>query len=322
MVAHNCHFELAEKSPVKRFLDSLRSLGMTLFIIIVFILNTTHANANSFSLSISPPLLQIQANAPAKIKAPITIQNLSDDSIKLDILFKPFTASQNQNGEPNYVSISNEYSLLFKNTQILDQENPIQNLSLYSQQEKKLYLQIDIPENQKDKDYYFSIQFISKPNIVNDNSNYSQILAGIGMNVLMSLGKEKANAVLQEFSSPVLLGKGPVPFTLKIKNTGEHFIAPQGLIVIKNVFGQIVGKVDLMPTNILKDSTRLIKPVWNESFLLGAYTANLNIAISEQGPIFTKSISFFAMPSKAIIILLASLFFILLIYNRLKKNIS
>lgn len=272
-----------------------------LFAISYLLLTIDKAQADGLSLGISPPLLQITAQPPAQIKTPIIIQNLSDESVELDIVFKP---------------------PIFDKIQILDENSPIQNLTLAPKQEKKLFLKIDIPENEADSEYYFSIQFISKPSIVNDNLNYSEILGGVATNVLLSIGKQNAKAVLQDFSAPLLLGKGPVPFTLKIKNIGSHFITPQGVIVIKNIFGQIVGNIDLMPLNILKDSTRSIKPLWNESLLLGHYTATLNLSLSDKGPIFTKSISFFAIPTQAIIAILASLFIVLLTYNRVKKKLN
>ncbi|MEK7534453.1 MAG: hypothetical protein AAB600_03890 [Patescibacteria group bacterium] len=285
--------------------------GFLIFLISQYLnISIVLAGASSLSLSISPPIIQVTAQAPANIKTPIIIQNLEDESIELDIIFKPFAASESKN----------EDSLIFEKVQILDANNPIQSLTLSPKQEKKLFLKIDIPKNETDSEYYFSIQFISKSRALNDNLNYSQILGGVAMNVLLSIGKQNAKAVLQEFSAPLFLEKGPITFTLKIKNTGSHFIAPQGVIVIKNMFGKIVGKIDLLPMNILKDSTRSIKPFWNESFLLGVYTANLNISLSPQGPIFTKSMSFFAIPTQAIIAVLASLIIVLLIYNRIKKR--
>ena len=198
-------------------------------------------------------------------------------------------------------------------------------------QEKKLFIKIDVPENEKESDYYFSIQFISKPTVVKDDLNYSQILGGVATNVLLSVGsKEKTQGIIEEFSSPVFLQKGTVPFTLSVKNTGHHFITPKGNIIIKNVFGQIVGKVDLLPVNILAESTRTIpslysnsnKAVWNENFILGLYRATLNIALSDQGPVFSNTVSFFALPTETIIAILIAVFTLVLLLNRVKKRLA
>lgn len=281
------------------------------------------AYATGFSLAIYPPLIQIAGKPSANIKSQITIKNLSNEAIDLDILFEPFSASINQNGEVNYIPISDEYALLFNNVQVVDQENPTQNLTLAPKQEKNLFLKIQIPENSKQEDYYFSVQFISKPNTINNNLNYSQILGGVATNILLSVGsRENSKGVIKEFSAPVFLKKGPVPFNIKVENTDKHFITAQGTVIIKNLFGQIVGKVDVLPMNMLKDSTRSIKLFWSEFFLLGVYTATLNMSLSDQGPIFTKSISFFAIPAQAAIAMLTFLIIGLFIYNRIKKQMD
>ena len=273
----------------------------------LFAIDTAHAA--SLSLSISPPLLQITAQAPAQIKTPITIQNLGDESVELDIVFKLLSDS-----------VQNQNSPIFDKIQIFDQNNPVQSLSLGPKQDKKLFLKIDIPENETDSDHYFSIQFISKPSVKEDNLNYSQIIGGVGINVLLSIGQQNASGVIEEFSAPLFLGKGTIAFTLKIKNTSSRFITPRGEIIIKNIFGKIVGKIDILPINILKDSSRSMKRFWNESFILGTYNANLNIYLSEKGPIYRESISFFVIPVQAIIVALTSLLIILLIYSRIKKQ--
>lgn len=280
----------------------------------------SNLHAADFSLSISPPLTQITAHPPANIKTPITIQNQSDETIELDILFKPFGASENKDEEDS--------SILDK-IQITNEGNFIQSLALSPKQEKKLFLRIDIPENEKEKDYYFSIQFISKPSAIKDDSNYSQILAGIATNVLVSIRSENAKAAsdraktaIEEFFAPLFLEKGPVPFTVKIKNAGSHFITTQGIVTIRNVFGQLVGKVDLVPMNILRDSSRSTKVFWHESFMLGFYTATLNVAVSDQYPALTRSIHLFAIPTQGIIIAVVTIFIVFLIYNSVKKRLS
>ena len=77
------------------------------------------------------------------------------------------------------------------------------------------------------------------------------------MNVLLTVGpKGKTNGILEDFSSPLFVDSGPVAFNVAVKNTSNHFIQPRGEIIIKNMFGQAIGKVSLLQVNILADSTR------------------------------------------------------------------
>ena len=181
---------------------------------------------------------------------------------------------------------------------------------------------ITIPKDVNISDYYFSILFISEDQPPT-TSSVSLNLAGIGTNVILSVGeKEKPNAILQEFSTPLFTEKGPVPFTIRIDNKGDHFIKPQGNIIIKNMFGQSVGKLDLLPFNILSGSIRSITnpgSIWKESFLLGYYTSTLNVSLSDEGPVFTKTIHFFALPVGTLIIIIIIAILGTIIRNRIKR---
>lgn len=294
------------------------------------------ANAQGFSLSIDPPILQIDATAPSKIKSYVTLTNLSYEEISLDIGLKPFTSSPNQNGEVKYVSDSDANfadPLIFQRIRIEDENGALQSLTLAPKQQKKITLNIDLPKGEPPSDYYFSVIFISKE-VSQDNLSSSQNLGGIAANVLLSIGpKDTTRGFLEEFSAPFFLEKGPVPFTVKIKNESNHFIVPQGEILIQNMFGQTIGKVDLLPVNILSKTTRLIpdslqspevttKALWHENFLLGLYTAKLTVNLSDKGPLFSKTIYFFAFPLEMIILTLIIIFISIIFISRLKKRLN
>lgn len=97
------------------------------------------------------------------------------------------------------------------------------------------------------------------------------------------------------------------------------------------MFGQTIGKVDLLPVNILKNSQRIIpdpketsftdpKASWDEKFLLGFYTARVTIGLSEEGPIYNKTVSFLAIPIELIAGLLVSISIVGLIVKRVREK--
>jgi len=273
-------------------------------------LSLSKAEAAEFSLGLYPPLLKIQAQPPAIINAPITIQNLSDDSVNLDVLIK-LLRTKNEN----------EDKVFFSKIQVLDKTTPIRDLNLAPQQKKDLFVKIDVDKNDPQKDYYFYIQFISKENKIDKDTSYSQILGGASLTVLMSVGKENPKATLEEFSSQAFIDRPLVPFVIKIKNTGQHFITPYGIISIKNVFGQTVSQIDIPLTNILKESEKLIKVPWSKSFILGLYTATLDLSISEEGPVFSRSLSFFVLPLRPILTAIILILVVILLFMRIKKRV-
>ncbi len=318
-----------------------------LVVFVVLVIFPTKAGAAGVSLGIFPPILQIQANPPTDIKSKIMIENSGSEPMNLDIGIKPFTASSKENGQVTYPA---DYSSLladpfiFQKMQLLNGNTPINSITLSPGQKKELTLEILLPQNEIKGDYYFSIIFISSASN-QINSNISGATAGIATNVLLSVGPEgPTRGDIEEFSAPTLVTKGPVPFTVKIKNTSDHFITPKGNIIIKNMFGQTVGKVDLLPVNILSQTVRAIpdslqspssspaaslksyflsltspSAVWPETILFGPYTATLTIALSDQGPLFKRTISFYAFPIESLLGILAVILILIIIITRVKR---
>jgi len=302
--------------------------------------------ASSINLGIFPPIIQIDATPPANVSSPIEIQNKSDDPVQLKIIFKAFKASSSENGTPEFLKDGVSFGddpFFFQKVKILDGEDMVGSIELAPKQIKKLSINIDIPADQPPSDYYFSILFISKTQLETDTNN-TRATGGIGTNVLLTIGpKGTTTGVVKEFSAPFWLEKGPVPFTVRLANTGKHFINPKGQILIKNMFGMTIGRVDLLPVNILSNTVRFIpddyfktqdpKPktqdqrpntqaFWPESFLLGPYTASLTISLSEQGPILKKTVHFIGFPIATIMGLIIVAIVFLLIRNKVKRNLA
>ncbi len=325
-------------------------LKIFLILLISLILNlksAPSAQAQGVSLGVFPPILQIQATPPTDVKSKILIENLGNDPVDLKIGLKPFEASDKENGEVTYLS---DYNLadpfIFDKMQILDGDTSIDSITLSPGQKKELMLEIALPQGEPLGDYYFSIIFMSA-NALSANSNISGATAGIATNVLLSIGpKGPTQGEIEEFSVPVFKARGPVPFTVRVRNTSDHFITTKGDIVIKNIFGQRIGKVELLPVNILSRSVRSIPDalqnpqanpssslksyflslkspaaVWPENFLFGPYTATLTIALSDQGPLFRRTINFYAFPAEIVAILLALILIIAVIIIRVRKMV-
>ncbi len=288
------------------------------------------AHAQNVDLGIYPPVFQIQANTPSDIKIPFFIQNFTDSSIPLTILLKPFTADPAENGNITFLDVPNYPDpYLPQRIQVLDQDNSIGDLILSPQQKKDLVLEVQIPSNEPKGDYYLSLVFSSNADTINGR-NSSQATIGIAGNILLSIGPiGKPQGYIEDFSTPFFVSKGPIPFTLRVKNTSDHYVTPKGNIVIKNLFGQAIGKIDLLPVNILANTVRRIPDslqssstlaVWPEKFLFGPYAATLTFALSDNGPLFTKTVTFFAFPLEYLIAILLIIGLIIFIAVRVNKS--
>ncbi len=308
------------------------------------------AHAEGIGLKITPSTIKIKAQTPSDLRAPFVLENQSDQSIRLKLAYKLFDPAMSQEGKVTFLDNPASANDIFSYVYVIDTDNTrVTTLDLGPKQQKQLQLRVQLPQNQTARDYYFSLIFFhdltpqtdqnSTIRDKKDQHSITTIQGGLGTNVLLSVGTpETAQGYIEEFSTPWYKQSGPVPFSVKVKNTGIHYIAPKGNILIKNVFGQAVGRVDIPETPILAGTTRSLfdesqiartiqettepKVEWKEKFLLGIYSAQINLAMSDEGPINTQTIRFMVFPTHLLlgfIFLLALVFFI---YKRVKKKLS
>lgn len=304
---------------------------------------------SAVDIGIYPPIIEVNVTPPADIKVPFTVFNYTEQSVDLKLDIKPFTASTDENGQ----IVFSDYSLLpdpFIENKILvfDKDKQVDSITLFPKQQKDLVLELKIPAKQAKGDYYLSLIFTSGAQNIEDTTS-SGASAGITTNVLLSVGPQgKTKGILEDFSAPFFISKGPVPFTVRLRNTSNHFIAPRGDIIIKNMFGQAVGKVNLLPVNILSNSIRRLPDslqgkvsdkdyaqikstvekskfpvaVWPEKLLLGFYKATVTLSLSDQGPVFRKETFFFAFPAEYLLTILIVIGIVSFIILRVKRKIN
>lgn len=311
-------------------------LSSAMLIFLCMILFAKPAMAADFSVGVSPSLLQIEAKTPDLIKKPIEIENTTDKPISLNIQFMPFSATDKQNNEISYSVDTKEFFKndpeIFEKIKIYDADANavVSHISLEARQKKTVYLSVDIPSEEKYSDYYFSIVFISK-NIENiqeiDKNQFSAqttINAGIAVNVLLSIPEpnKKPEAIIDTFSTSFSHQQGPVIFTLKIKNTKNNLTWFHGYFVVKNVFGQPVGNIEVKPTIVLANTTRSIDIIWPEKIILGPYTSFLTINLEKDGPSYGRTIHFLGTPIKFFTGVIVIIIILLIIISRIKSKME
>ncbi len=316
----------------------LFGMSLRLFFILYslfFILYSEQAHAAELSLGITPPTIVIQTSAPALIERTIEIENKTNDTLTLTPSLLPFTQSGTKNGKVTY-NIDNSASLrthqaLFEKTTLVDNQQNITSVTLLPKQKKPLTLRIELPEGQPNNDYYFSILFVSKSTKdyptaegLETTRAYTHTEGTIGMHVLLSVytGQKQPEGFIDTYKTPLVVQGGPVPFSLQFTNTGNYLLTPQGTIVIKNMFGQTVGKLRLPKTNVLAHTTRVISITWPEHILFGAYTADLFLTIPDSSIAFERKVSFVAFPFTALIGIIALIIAFALLRKRVNRYLS
>lgn len=314
-----------------------------------FILHTGSVHAESLDLAISPPIIQITTDSPVDLKTPFTIENLSNEPVIAHIYLQPFKASEAENGSIEFLKTGEQFGddpKILDKIRILEKNQEVDTVEIAPKQDKTLVLQIRLPKNEPASDYYFSVILLKSIENQNVQSSHTQSTGGIGMNVLLTIsGKIKATGTIEEFSAPWILERGPVPFTVRVKNQGSHVMAPTGSILITNMYGQQVGKVNLQPVNVLSESIRSLPDsnqsedkqnsivqnttlmetphaIWPEQFLLGPYTARLTVKLSDNEPILIKDTHFIGLPVQAVLAFIILIIVLLIVRERVKKHLK
>lgn len=314
------------------------------FLPIVFLTIVSKANA-SLSLSISPPIITIQAVPPAEVSADFSITNSENEPVELEINLKPFSETSEKDGKVKFINFedldSRKKDLLkrikiYKDGKILER-----GFTLSPKQKKKLSLKVNIPKNYTASDLYFSIIFLSLPKR-DSQFTHSQVSQGIAINILLSIVRnESFQAEITRFDSESLFNDRIVKFNLEITNKGNSFITPEGSITIKNVFGQTMDRIKLDSIYILKNSSRLmtnynqldettirsiknkeLKIYWLKPFIPGYYIATAEINFSEAKKSQTKRISFITFPSKNAIMIIAFIILGIILTKKITKKLK
>lgn len=324
----------------------MKPYSIFFFVLLTFVFSQ-RAYAQEVDFTLSPPRILIPAKTEGTVQTLLTIKNNNQETLTLKRAFSPFTASRLEDGTVFYPQQPDKQTLVFleKYVRVKENNSDITQVTLAPYQEKQLQLFVTIPKQRKNTDYYFSIVFISEgvntglyPRPTSGVTSLTTIHSGIATNVLVSIHNDtkSENLTIEQFTTNKFFPKGPVPFRLKVHNGGETMVAVKGYIVVYNMFGQPIGKIDVSPAYVLANTGRYLendiessnkevlstsRPAlfWDESFLLGPYSAELTISYGEKETTFVRTIHFFALPLEAAITLLGLLFLFLFLKERVKR---
>jgi hypothetical protein len=314
-----------------------KTLFSLLFIITIVLFSPSLANAEGQSLSIFPPVINIDATPPSSPTIPIVIQNDQEEDVNLKIELIPFKTND-RNGDITFLpdQINKGFYPYYRDRiQFLVDDKKTDYISLKPLESKEVTLNVNLTKGDPPGDFYYTVVFLSGSTGPTDTS-ISRIPAGIGTNLILTVGpKEKTSGGISEFTTSSFKKSGPVEFNLKLHNASKHVILPTGTIELKNMFGKNIGVVNILPQYVIAGSDRYLlddksqptsaeetpKVVWREKFLLGFYTAKASIQLDENSQPITATTYFFAFPLMLFIPLSVALFIAISIYLRVRRKL-
>lgn len=290
------------------------------FLILIFLICPSPVGSqNKFSLSVSPPTFEINANPGDVIENSIRAENLTEEPLSITLEKRNFIAI-GEEGSVNLTEDEDRFSLSSW-IEVLPQKYLIPPKSSYIFKYK-----VSIPKDAEPGGHFGSIVF--KSDGVMPTGTGAAVSQEIGTLVLVKVaGEIKEKGRLLSFEPIKKFWEyGPISFESRIKNEGNIHLKPYGVVNIKNIFGKKVATVNIDPKNILPDATRKSATVWDKKYLFGRYVAIINLSYGQPSQFLTATTHFYVIPYKLVIIaFIVSFIIVYLIYrgrHRITKAIK
>jgi len=292
-----------KKAKIFNFLYVFLIFNILFFIFLPHVGGLTHAQ--SYSLSISPSLMELIIKPGKTITQEFKLINYGDPTIVTPQIIPLSLADENLKLNEPFFLDSNE--------------------------KKSLILKIAVPDDAENGDQYlfFSLQSKNPPA---DNSNSSIIETSIGANILLTISDINTlnkTAKIQSMDFPVIIDSfDPLEGVIKIQNTGSSFLKPVGKLTLQGPLFQ--SDYTLLPQNILSGTSRVVKTTLDldkqslsptdktislHGFFLGPYTSSVALHPDGTSLNLQKSVRVLAVPWKALLII-ASIIFLVYLYKR------
>jgi len=285
------------------------------------------AQAQTLSLSLWPPLLEVMMQPGKTITQVYKLTNSSDHELQITPQIFPFEPL-GETGEIKINFPSPPATLTAPLFSFASREKFGQAFPLAVGETREMVLKISLPPNNPEKDYYYTLLFSTGEEPLSPlkgEEGKSTAVAQIGTNILLTasqLGKPPLLGRIVLFSAPFIVDSfSATNFMVILENWGKAFWKPFGKIEITGPFNQ-KGEIALREQNILANSSRrLILDSYRPTWPIGPFKADLAFSLNEDGPEFSSPITFWYLPYK----LVGGIFlFIILVLlgRRLKRRLN
>lgn len=243
----------------KILLSSSFTLGLLLFAL----LSVGKAQA----VSISPLNFELNANPGDKLTNVVRIYNDIDSEISVKMEVQDFVAA----GERGEVLIQEGGNTTYGLANWVTLSPAA--FTIPAQSSQLVEFTVRAPANAEPGGHYgsvlASISGSAVPGGVGINQKVgSLILLNIAGDVVENLG-------VSDFEAPAFSEYGPESLSARFTNDGSVHLKPRGFVLVKNMFGTEVAKIDLPQLNVLPQSTRKVEIPLELNNQFGRYEATL-----------------------------------------------
>lgn len=263
-------------------------------------------------LEVTPPSQEITADPGETVTLRASIRNRSNGTLPIQARIEDFTAV----GEQGQVELTEESSYSIRSWTNISPES----FNLTPGQSREVTATIRVPADTAGGRYgsfVFGVSGEEKPG----SAALSQEIASLFL--LRISGPVDEDLTLLSFTTPRFSEFGPIPFTMRVKNSGNVHVKSYGLVNVTDMFNKKVSDVVIYETNVFPGATRDIKANLDKKYLFGKYNATAVIYYgSEENQSLTGTFSFYVFPLRIAVAVLVVLLVLFFGRKRLIKAIS
>ena len=275
------------------------------------------------AIQISPVLIELNADSGQSYKIKLTLTNVSTGPLVLIPEVNDFK-SKDETGTPEIIFDQNEESDNFSMKAWI---SPPPRLQLKAKESKTVEVSVNVPKGAEPGGHYGVVRYSGISPGLEDTG--VALSASVGVLLLGRVnGNGNENLSVEQFfieqggKQKSFVEKAPFAIVERLKNDGSVHLKPSGDVTVKNMFGSVVGsvKVNDPAKNVLPDSIRRFEQGFTSKFMIGRYTAHLNLGYGTSGQVLQSSTSFWVIPYKLILISLLAIVLIIVVGRKLIKS--
>lgn len=263
---------------------------------------TRAAEANGQGITVSPVLVELNAEPGKKYTIDISVTNVTAGDLILSSEANDFTA-KDDTGTPDI---------------LLDEDNGTYSMRKWIEKPERVRLKsketkvvkafVNVPANAEPGGHYGVVRFSGiAPEL--DGTGVA-LSASVGTLILTRVaGDIKESAKIENFyfeqsgNESWWFEQTPVQAVERITNNGSVHVKPSGTLELKDVFGRSAAKlpVNQEGRNILPGSTRRFDQTLETTWLFGPYKARLELAYGTQGQVLQSETTVWFIPWRLIL---------------------
>lgn len=282
----------------------------------------TVSTKNDFVLE--PGKVEIFVNPGESITKSITVTNRASSNVSFKVEIEDFVGS-NDEDKPVVLLGGEKSPYSFKDNVVPE----VKNFTLESNGSITIPVRINVPADAQPGGFYTSILVSNEPSVdsVSQSSNVegkTKIISRVGTLFFIRVnGVAKESGSLDDLKvvKPTKDNLDLYKFNILFKNDGNVYLVPFGWITVTNIFGKTIGKIPVDAYFSMPKSIRYRDVEWKSPFLLGRFKASIELNRGYGSNLIdTKSIAFWVIPWKAIVIVVSVILVIsLALYAFFKK---